>query len=98
LYGSGQTFLKNASTVGTSIPDLGSVAMQLFSYNFTDLTTFDSPSKEIWLDEQDLPDFGRRTAREILAAVPDLLHKGLCVGIYDQAGEPISYVPLDTLQ
>ena len=72
--------------------------MQLFSYNFTDLTSFDSPSKEIWLDEKDLPDFGKRTAREMLAAVPGLLHKGLCVGIYDKAGEPISYVPLDTLQ
>jgi hypothetical protein len=69
--------------------------MQLFSYNFTDLTTFDSPQKEIWLDEKDLPDSGKRTA---LAAVPNLQHKGLCVGIYDEAGEAISYVPLDTLQ
>jgi hypothetical protein len=83
---------------GTSIPLRCSFAMQLFSYNFTDLTTFDSPQKEIWLDEKDLPDFGKRTAREMLAAVPDLQHKGLCVGIYDEAGEPISYVPLDTLQ
>jgi hypothetical protein len=72
--------------------------MQLFSYNFTDLTTFDSPEEEIWLDENDLQDFGKRTAREMLAAVPNLRHKGLCVGIYDEAGEPISYVPLDTLQ
>ena len=83
---------------GTSIPLQCSFAMQLFSYNFTDLTTFDSPQKEFWLDEKDLPDFGKRTAREMLAAVPDLQHKGLCVGIYDDAGEPISYVPLDTLQ
>lgn len=63
-----------------------------------DLTTFDSPQQEIWLDGKDLPDFGKRTAREMLAAVPDLQDKGLCVGIYDEAGEPISYVPLDTLQ
>jgi hypothetical protein len=74
------------------------MGMQLFSYNFTDLTSFDSPTKEIWLDEEDLSDFGKRTAREILEAVPDLLNKGLCVGIYDQAGQPISFVPLDTLQ
>jgi hypothetical protein len=74
------------------------LAMQLFSYNFTDLTTFESPPKEIWLNVQDLPNFGKRTAREMLAAVPDLEHKGLCIGIYDQSGEPVSYVPLDTLQ
>jgi len=72
--------------------------MQRFSYNFTDLTSFESPSKEIWLEAQDLSDFGKRTAREMLEAVPDLHHKGLCVGIYDGSGEPISYVPLDTLQ
>jgi hypothetical protein len=72
--------------------------MQRFSYNFTDLTSFDSPTKAVWLDEQDLPDFGKRTARELLEAIPDLMHKGLCVGIYDEAGEPITYVPLDTLQ
>jgi hypothetical protein len=71
--------------------------MQLFSYNFTDLTSFESPPKEIWLNELDLPNFGKRTAREMLAAIPDLENKGLCIGIYDQAGEPVSFVPLDTL-
>jgi hypothetical protein len=89
---------RRCSAAARSIPLQCSFAMQLFSYNFTDLTTFDSPQKEIWLDEKDLPDFGKRTARETLAAMPDLQHKGLCVGIYDEAGEPISYVPLDTLQ
>ena len=72
--------------------------MQCFSYNLTDLTSFESPANEIWLDVEGLTDFGKRTAREILDAVPDLLHKGLCVGIYDEMGEPITYVPLDTLQ
>lgn len=72
--------------------------MQFFSYNFTDLTSFESPCKEIMLEETDVPDFGRRTAREMLEAAPDLLHKGLCVGIYNAAGEPISFTPLDTLQ
>jgi hypothetical protein len=83
--------------MGTGRSDLSQIAMQLFSYNFTDLTSFDSPSKEIWLDEHDVPDFGKRTAREMLEASPDLLHKGLCVGIYDKAGDPISFVPLDLL-
>jgi hypothetical protein len=32
----------------------------------------------------------------MLDAVPDLNNKGMCVGIYDQQGEAISF-PLDTL-
>jgi hypothetical protein len=72
--------------------------MQLFTYNFTDLTSFDSPYKEVWIDEEDLSDFAKRAAREVLEAVPDLRNKGLCIGIYDEAGKPISYLPLDTLQ
>jgi hypothetical protein len=73
--------------------------MQLFSYNFTDLTSFDSPLKKIWLEEEaSLREFGTRTAREVLAAMPDLQNKGLCIGLYDEAGEPISFVPLDMLQ
>jgi len=58
--------------------------MQLFSYNFTDLASFDSPSREIWIDEDDLSDFAKRAAREMLNAVPDLTNKGVCVAIYDQ--------------
>jgi hypothetical protein len=72
-------------------------AMRCFTYNFTDLTGFESPSTEIWIDWADLPAFAGRIAREMLDAVPDLTNKGICVGIYDQQGEPISYVPLDTL-
>jgi hypothetical protein len=72
--------------------------MQLFSYNFTDLVSFESPPQEIWLEQVDLWDFGKRAAREMLEAVPDLYLKGLCVGIYDQEGDPISYVPFDTIQ
>ena len=72
--------------------------MQLFTYNFTDLVTFDSPQREVWMETDELAEFGKRTAREMLEAVPDLTNKGMCVGIYDEAGEPISFVPLDSLQ
>ncbi len=71
--------------------------MQLYTYNFTDLTTFDSPSEEVWIEKEDLSGFAYRVAREILAAVPDLANKGMCIAIYDEEGEVISYVPLDTL-
>jgi hypothetical protein len=72
--------------------------MKSFTYNFTDLTSFESPPTEIWIDWADLPAFASRVAQEMLDAVPDLTNKGMCVGIYDQHGDAISYVPLDTLQ
>jgi hypothetical protein len=70
--------------------------MKCLTYNFTDLTTFDTPCVEVWIDGSDLPAFTNQLTRQILNAVPDLKNKGVCVGIYDH-GEPISYVPLDTL-
>jgi hypothetical protein len=71
--------------------------MKCFSYNLTDLTTFESPCTEVWLEREALPAFATGFAREILDVVPDLSNKGLCVGIYDQDGEAVSFVPLDTL-
>ena len=71
--------------------------MKCFTYNFTDLTSFESPSTEIWIDWADLPTFASRVAREMLVAAPDLTNKGMCVGIYDQQGDAVSLVPLDTL-
>ena len=70
--------------------------MKCFTYNVTDLASFESPCTEVWIDWADLPAFASRVAREMLDAVPDLTNKGLCVGIYHQ-GDAISYVPLDTL-
>jgi hypothetical protein len=68
-----------------------------FTYNFTDLTTFESPCAEVWIEWADLQPFASRVAREMLDASPDLTNKGMCVGIYDQEGTVISYVPLGTL-
>lgn len=73
------------------------LSMPLFTYIFTDLTSFDSPSKEVWVDTEDLSEFAARVAREIVEAVPDLTNKGMCLAIYDEAGDAISFVPLDTL-
>jgi hypothetical protein len=72
--------------------------MQLFTYNITDLISFDSPVAEVCLERDELPEFGMQIAREVVTAIPDLILKGMCVAIYDEAGTPISFVPLDTLQ
>jgi hypothetical protein len=94
------TNIRNAyfCVVGTGLVQAGSTAMQMFSYNFTDLTSFESPIQEVWLEDNELPAFGESTARAMLKKVPTLHLKGLCVGIYDQAGDPVSFVPLDTMQ
>jgi hypothetical protein len=72
--------------------------MPLFTYQLTDLTTFDSPPKQVWAEEGDLPVLATRLVREMLEVVPDLTNKGVCVTIFDQDGQAIKYVPLDTLQ
>jgi hypothetical protein len=71
-------------------------AMKCFTYDFTDLTSFESPCTEIWIDWADLSAFGSRVARERLNAVLDLTNKGMCVGIYGQHGEAIPTCPRHT--
>ena len=72
--------------------------MQLFTLCVTDLTTFESIPHEEWGEKEDLLDIGRRFARVMLAANPDLRHRGMCVAIYDEAGQAVSVMPLDPLQ
>ena len=71
--------------------------MERFAYNFTDLTTFETPCQEVWINSADLHAFAKQIAREMRNALPDLAEKGVCVGVYDRQGEAISYTPLDTL-
>jgi hypothetical protein len=74
------------------------VEMQLFTLSITDLTTFESVPHEEWAEREDLFEVGNRFARAMLAANPDFRHRGMCVAIYDEAGMPVSVMPLDTLQ
>lgn len=72
--------------------------MQLFTFSITDLTTFESVPHEEWVETEDLLDAGKRFARAMLAANPDFHHRGMCVAIYDEAGQAVSVMPLDPLQ
>jgi hypothetical protein len=74
------------------------VEMQLFTFSITDLTTFESDPHQEWAEKEDLYEIGNRFARSMLAANPDFRHRGMCVAIYDEAGVPVSVMPLDTLQ
>lgn len=71
--------------------------MELYTYNFTDLCSWDSPCLEMMLAPHELTEFGQTIADHMLASNPDLLHKGLCVAIYDHEGHAVSISPLDTV-
>jgi hypothetical protein len=65
--------------------------------NITDLTEFDSPPCEEWLERDVVPYYAKLLARDVCRAMPDLLNKGMCIAVYDEAGLVISVVPLDSL-
>ena len=58
---------------------------------------FSSPSMEMWLAPHELYQFASVVAREMLSAVPGLVHKGMCVAVYDVDGAAVSMAPLDTV-
>jgi hypothetical protein len=50
---------------------------------------------EMWLAQHELREFASTIAKEMIYAVPDLSHKGMCVAIYDGSGKAVSLAPLD---
>src|SRR5258705_13287340 len=54
--------------------------------NITDLTEFDSPPCEEWLERDVVPYYAKLLARDVCRAMPDLLNKGMCIAVYDEAG------------
>jgi hypothetical protein len=71
--------------------------MERFSYKFTDLLDFSSPSMEMWLAPAELLEFASTVAKEMLVAQPGLVDKGICVAVYHSGGTPVSVVPLGTV-
>ncbi len=75
-----------------------SIVMQMFSYIITDLIDHKSKPIEVSLATQDeAVMYGRLLAREMLADMPDLTTKGMCVTVRDGRGETISIVPFDSV-
>jgi hypothetical protein len=72
--------------------------MRTVSVNVTDLSSYDSPSIAIRLDEAKFASFVAATARDLIEAMPELALQGMCVALYDENGTPISIVPLDPIQ
>jgi hypothetical protein len=68
-----------------------SAIMQTFSYIITDLADHESKPIEVQLATHDeAVMYGTLLAREMLADMPDLPTKGMCVTILDGQGETVS--------
>jgi hypothetical protein len=72
--------------------------MQLYTFNITDLTTYDSPAFEEWMNFDDVGAFARDIADRLLQRIPELERRGLCIAVYDQEGISVSLAPLDSVQ
>jgi hypothetical protein len=82
--------------IGTASSALRSMAMQIFTYSITDLTEYESEPIEVTFETDDeAVTYGAVVAHEMLARMPDLTYKGMCITVLDEQGETISIVPLD---
>jgi hypothetical protein len=72
--------------------------MQTFSYIVTDLA--DNKSKPIQAAMETLDEalrYGTVLARQMLAQMPDLSGKGICVTVLNSLGDIVSVLPFDCL-
>ena len=72
--------------------------MRTLTFNVTDLTSYDSPSTAVSLGDEEVTRFTTFAARDLIRFMPSLSQKGMCVALYDEAGDPISIAPLDSIQ
>ncbi|WP_410706510.1 DUF6894 family protein [Bradyrhizobium sp. BWC-3-1] len=50
------------------------------------------------LDREEAQEFASVLAQEILAEMPELICKGMCIVVYDEDGNAIAHAPLGALQ
>jgi hypothetical protein len=72
--------------------------MERFTYSITDLDDYESEPVTLELEKEEAIAFAAEMACEVLKSEPRLKLKGMCVALFDDRGDPISIVPLDTLQ
>jgi hypothetical protein len=71
--------------------------MQLYTFNVTDLTTYDSPILEEWLDQEEVGLFAKNMAHLLVETMPGLGRRGLCVAVFDEDGISVTLAPLDAI-
>jgi hypothetical protein len=72
--------------------------MLLCTYSISNLTEFESDLAQIILDREEAQEFASVLAQEILAEMPELSGKGMCLVVYDDDGNAIAHAPLARLQ
>ncbi|OSJ14392.1 hypothetical protein BST63_16895 [Bradyrhizobium canariense] len=72
--------------------------MLLCTYSISDLTEFESDLAPIILDRDEAQEFASVLAQEILAEMPELICKGMCIVVYDEDGNAIAHAPLGAWQ
>ncbi|WP_275172663.1 hypothetical protein [Bradyrhizobium sp. CSS354] len=71
--------------------------MLLCTYSISNLTEFESDLAPIILDRDEAQEFASVLAQEILAEMPELSCKGMCIVVYDEDGNAIAHAPLAAL-
>ncbi|MGO4714761.1 hypothetical protein [Bradyrhizobium sp. 2TAF24] len=71
--------------------------MQKFSFELTDLTSFDRPAGEFWLKPNGAMRRGRALAARLAKGMPQAMLAGLCICAFDPAGNLAAVVPLATV-
>jgi 4-amino-4-deoxy-L-arabinose transferase-like glycosyltransferase len=71
--------------------------MQKYSFGLTDLTSFDKPAGEYWLNAAGAARRGRSMARSLTKSMPQAMLAGLCIVAFDGAGNVATVVPLATV-
>ncbi len=71
--------------------------MEKFTFGLTDLTSFDQPAGEGWLDAKGAARRSRLLARRLRRSMSEAMLSGLCVVAFDGEGRPSSIIPLATV-
>jgi hypothetical protein len=71
--------------------------MQKFSFDLTDLTSFEKPAGEFWLKPNGAARRGKALAASLAKGMPPAMLAGLCIVAFDAAGNLAAVVPLATV-
>lgn len=71
--------------------------MQKYSFELTDLTSFEKPAGEYTLDAENVAHHGRQIAKRLARGFPDPVIAGLCIVAFDAAGNLATVIPLATV-
>ena len=75
----------------------GKTVLQKYSFELTDLTSFEKSAGEFWLEPKAARGRGRKLAAKLSKTMPQAMLAGLCIVAFDAAGDLAAVVPLATV-